>query len=240
MAERDDFLGRWSRRKGEARQGLRKKAPPRGPRGAEEPDAGVAERPVETPPAAEPRSEQAALRVPDEAGELQAGSTPEEAPEIDPAEFENIDFDKLGYGDDYTRFMQKGVPEAIRRRALRALWQSDPILANVDGLNDYDEDFTDAALAVKTLVSSWNPGKGYMTDEERLASYVEGSDPPDQVEDVEPAEDVEADAEAVAAAETEDGAPPEDDAGPDDVGEKVETAETDTDQGDPAKKSDET
>ena len=160
MAERDDFLSRWSRRKGEAREGLRKKEPPREAR-TDKPGTAVVQKPADTPLDTEPPAEQAALRVTDETGEEQTSAAPDEAPEVDPAELENIDFDKLGYDDDYTRFMQKGVPEAIRRRALRALWQSDPILANVDGLNDYDEDFTDAALAVKTLVSSWNPGKGH-------------------------------------------------------------------------------
>jgi hypothetical protein len=37
--------------------------------------------------------------------------------------------------------MREGVPEALRNRALRKLWLSDPVLANLDGLNDYDEDF---------------------------------------------------------------------------------------------------
>ena len=86
--------------------------------------------------------------------------------------------------------MKQGVPEAVRRRALRMLWQSNPILANIDGLNDYDEDFTDAALAVKVLTSSYKPGLGYLTEEERIASYSEearkvGEEPAEDDMDVE-------------------------------------------------------
>jgi hypothetical protein len=51
------------------------------------------------------------------------------------------DIDSLDKDSDYTPFMQDGVPEELKKLALRALWRSDPVLANLDGLNDYDEDF---------------------------------------------------------------------------------------------------
>jgi hypothetical protein len=37
--------------------------------------------------------------------------------------------------------MAKGVPKALRNQALKKLWRSNPILANLDGLNDYDLDY---------------------------------------------------------------------------------------------------
>jgi len=83
--------------------------------------------------------------------------------------FADVDFEALDYGSDYTRFMGKDVPEMVQRRALRALWRSDPVLANVDGLNDYDEDFTNAARAVEHLVTAYKTGQGYRTDEEMAA-----------------------------------------------------------------------
>jgi hypothetical protein len=58
---------------------------------------------------------------------------------IDPADLPDID--SLGKDSDFTVFMQDGVPEALRNRALRKLWTTDPVLANLDGLNDYEEDF---------------------------------------------------------------------------------------------------
>jgi uncharacterized protein DUF3306 len=51
------------------------------------------------------------------------------------------DVDTLGKDSDYTGFMRDGVPEELKKLALRALWRSDPVLANLDGLNDYDEDY---------------------------------------------------------------------------------------------------
>ena len=93
-----------------------------------------------------------------------------EPPGADPAgaeaEFDDVDFDKLDKSSDYTRFIRTNVPAAIQRRALRKLWASDPVFEVLDGMNDYDEDFTDAALAVKTLKTAWQVGKGYLKDED--------------------------------------------------------------------------
>ncbi|MBY6160833.1 DUF3306 domain-containing protein [Mameliella alba] len=52
------------------------------------------------------------------------------------------------------------VPQRLRTRALRRLWRLNPVLANVDGLVDYGEDFTDAALAVEKLQTVYQVGKG--------------------------------------------------------------------------------
>ena len=60
------------------------------------------------------------------------------------------DIDSLEADSDFTPFMQAGVPERLKNLALRKLWRSDPILANVDGLNDYDEDFK-LAMEVGTI-----------------------------------------------------------------------------------------
>jgi len=48
----------------------------------------------------------------------------------------------LDGGSDYTGFLADGVPEELTRAALRRLWRTDPVFANLDGLNDYDEDFS--------------------------------------------------------------------------------------------------
>ncbi len=66
--------------------------------------------------------------------------------------------DEVVSGDDLTGFFKEGVPEFIRRRALRALWVSNPILANLDGLNDYDTDFT---IIEPIISSSYTAGVGY-------------------------------------------------------------------------------
>jgi hypothetical protein len=50
--------------------------------------------------------------------------------------------DELTDQSDFSAFLKKGVPEELKNLALRKLWRSNPIFANLDGLNDYDEDFT--------------------------------------------------------------------------------------------------
>lgn len=75
----------------------------------------------------------------------------------------------LGPGDDFTAFMGKAVPEAIRRRALRTLWRTNPVLANVDMLVDYGEDFTDAATVVANLQTTYQVGKGMLKHVEEMA-----------------------------------------------------------------------
>lgn len=63
-------------------------------------------------------------------------------------------------GTDVTGFMKKEIPELIRRKALRALWRSNPVLAVLDGLNDYDEDYTDAAYIGTTVNTIYKVGEG--------------------------------------------------------------------------------
>ncbi|MEM7426246.1 MAG: DUF3306 domain-containing protein [Pseudomonadota bacterium] len=127
---RDDgegLLSRWAKRKEAVRQ-------------EEETEAAAlaepAQEPVELP---EPETEEEALAQLSEA-------EPELAEQLSA-----IDIDKLTFDDDFTVFMQKKVPQIIRRRALSKLWLSHPILANLDGMNEYDEDYTQAADAAEMV-----------------------------------------------------------------------------------------
>ncbi|NNE52286.1 MAG: DUF3306 domain-containing protein [Sulfitobacter sp.] len=106
------------------------------------------------------------------------------------------DPDTLGPGDDFTAFMAKAVPEAIRRRALRTLWRSNPVLANVDMLVDYGEDFTDSAMAVENIQTAYRVGKGMLKHIEemaRQAALEEETVTPDDTGDEETPEDLPAD-----------------------------------------------
>lgn len=76
------------------------------------------------------------------------------------ADLDLPDPDDLGQGDDFTVFLSKTVPQRIRTRALRRLWLTNPVLANVDGLVDYGEDFTDASCVVENLQTAYQVGKG--------------------------------------------------------------------------------
>ena len=71
------------------------------------------------------------------------------------------DPDAIELGTDITGFMRKEIPELLRRRALRSLWKSNPVLAVLDGLNDYDEDFTDAANTGKAIQTLYKVGQGF-------------------------------------------------------------------------------
>lgn len=101
------------------------------------------------------------------------------------AALELPDPDTLKLGDDFTAFMAKAVPEHIRRRALRTLWRSNPVLANVDMLVDYGEDFTDSAMAVENLQTAYQVGKGMMKHVEEMARQAAELENPQPVE-VEP------------------------------------------------------
>lgn len=81
-------------------------------------------------------------------------------------ELEAVDIDTLTYDNDFTIFMKSWVPGPLRQRALRKLWTTNPALAVLDGLNDYDLDYTDAAMQAGQVVSSYLPGRGYAAMEE--------------------------------------------------------------------------
>lgn len=83
------------------------------------------------------------------------------------------DPDLMQMGDDFAAFMNTAVPERLRRRALRTLWRSNPVLANLDGLIDHGEDFTDAAMVVPNMKSAYQVGKGMMRHVEALAKAAE-------------------------------------------------------------------
>lgn len=107
------------------------------------------------------------------------------------------DPDLLEAGDDFRAFLQAAVPEHLRRRALRKLWVSNPVLANLDGLNDYDGDFTGGSVGPGMLKTAYQVGRGLVRDlvedgpeAEAGASAAAAATPPapapqggDQVED---------------------------------------------------------
>jgi hypothetical protein len=84
---------------------------------------------------------------------------------------EAIDLETLSYDSDYELFLKEGVPEELKNQAMRKLWRSNPVLANVDGLNDYDENFADPAL--NTFTSIWQVGKGFLTEKDKHEPLVQ-------------------------------------------------------------------
>ena len=76
------------------------------------------------------------------------------------------DPDDMAPGDDFSAFMATGIPERLRNRALRKLWLTNPVLANLDELVEYGEDYTDAATVVENLQTAYRIGKGFLRREE--------------------------------------------------------------------------
>ena len=114
--------------------------------------------------------------LPPEPGEESAASAPDISEEEAAARQKEIDDyvaslpepESLSYDSDFTAFFMEGVPEVLKRRAMRVLWRSNPVLANLDGLIDYGEDFTDKATVVPNLKTLYRVGKGMFTDEDLI------------------------------------------------------------------------
>jgi len=152
----DDFgakLSRWSQRKAAARRGA-----PLEEASGERSDQETA---VASPPVVEsgPPASPAAENVP----------AAEELPVLPPVE-------ELTAESDYTAFLADNVPEEIKRAALRKLWRSDPVFGELDGLNDYDEDYNLASSLIGSVQSAYKAGKGYIDEaEEKLAQAESGT-----------------------------------------------------------------
>ncbi len=91
------------------------------------------------------------------------------------------DPDAIELGTDITGFMRKEIPELLRRRALRSLWKSNPVLAVLDGLNDYDEDFNDITVAAGGLKTLYKVGQG-LIDKTGQLEQVAGVELDEQIE----------------------------------------------------------
>lgn len=86
--------------------------------------------------------------------------------ELTEEDFEDVDFEALDKSSDYTRFVKANVPAAIQQKALRKLWDSDSVFEVLDGMNDYDEDFTGDGLAGKAFKTAYKVGRGFLDAEE--------------------------------------------------------------------------
>jgi len=200
MADDTDegFLNRWARRK---------------QRAARDPEAKPAAR--DTPGQPTPSEPKPSQPEPSETERAEAEARRRELIDSLPEP------EQLGPEDDYTQFLQDGVPDDLRQRALRRLWTSNPVFANLDGLNDYDLDYTDAATVVENLKTAFQAGRGMVTKDEREAEAAaaeraargepdpetdapENDAPVNDGSEAAEATDAPADAEADAAAESAD------------------------------------
>ena len=149
---RDDngFLGRWSRRK----RAVRRSATASSGRGGAKP----VELARGTPPAPmPPPAADAEARRP-------AAGDRERSDEKAPADLPAVD--ELDKDSDYAQFLRKGVPEALKRQALKRLWTSDPQFHVVDPFTEYGGDYT-VVVPIDALKDTiYKPGLGYLSEEE--------------------------------------------------------------------------
>jgi hypothetical protein len=107
------------------------------------------------------KAERAAADAPEPAVEapVPAVSAPADAaPEVRPEELPPIE--ELTAESDFTPFLRAGVPEELKRLALRKLWRSDPVFANLDGLVEYGEDFGAAFRNPGPVATLFRIGRG--------------------------------------------------------------------------------
>ncbi len=178
MTKRDDegFLERWSRRKQAAQaehagRDLNEEAAP-----ADEKASGAGSEAFDaTASTGTPGGEERAGQGGGDTSHAEIEAANREAAEA-------VDLEALSFESDYSVFLKKGVPSALKNAALRKLWSSNPVLANVDGLNDYDEDFRLGNQLGREFKSAWEVGRGYgrkieemnakLAEERRLAALA--------------------------------------------------------------------
>ncbi len=143
MTEDSDFIRRWSRRKRAARQ---------------------SEKTTEVPPIEDPEADPDSDDISAAVSPKHDDDSPKTGPEDNPEALDLPDIDSLSSESDFKPFLKKGVPKELRNRAMRKLWRVNPAFAHLDGLNDYDGDFTDAATVVKGLKTLYKVGRGFMPE----------------------------------------------------------------------------
>jgi hypothetical protein len=122
MAETEDFLTRWSRRKRGA-----------GVEADVDSGAGGEERTGQQPVTADVQAQRA-----QQTNEPSDESKPEQA--FDLSKLPSLD--SIGPASDIRAFLQPGVPEVLSRAALRRAWSADPAIRDFIGLSENSWDFT--------------------------------------------------------------------------------------------------
>lgn len=147
MADPQDegFARRWSRLKQQARTEASPEAAP----APDLPQAGDTTAPVQ------------------ESSATQSGTDQREEKPFDPADLPPID--SLTAESDYTLFMRKEVPEALRQQALRRLWATDPVLSAPDLYEMYNLDFNAVPTFPEGVKSLYRVGQGMFDELETAA-----------------------------------------------------------------------
>ncbi len=115
--------------------------------------------------AAEPKAAAVAPAAPDDRKE-----------KVDPAALPSID--SLTGDSDFTAFLREGVPEALRRQALRKLWISDPVIAAPDVLDIHNIDYFNMPSFPEGVKTLFRVGQGMLDDGEEVRRESPAAKPP--------------------------------------------------------------
>ena len=74
--------------------------------------------------------------------------------------------------------------------ALRKLWKSNPAFGFIDGLDDYDEDYSAIGIVAQEIFTNYKPGKGMVDPDETEEEIDEAVKAEDEVEPEEEARDL--------------------------------------------------
>ena len=96
------------------------------------------------------------------------------------------DPNKVKKEEELDAFFKSSIPERLKRIAMRRLWRINPIISFADSeINDYADDFTDAATVIDDLQTSYVVGQGYgnfdldenLKEEEQETEIEKNNDP---------------------------------------------------------------
>lgn len=90
------------------------------------------------------------------------------------------DIETLNKDSDFSLFMREGTPEHLRKLALKKLFNSDPAFAVLDGLNDYDEDYSMVGMVAEAVSTRYKPGHGVVSPEDEKKSDQETKKTPNE------------------------------------------------------------
>ena len=126
----------------------------------------------------------------EESAPLDADSTRDEGDEEKTNVDDLPDVETLNESSDYTPFLKDGVPEKLKRMALRKLWKSNPAFGFIDGLDDYDEDYSAIGIVAQEIFTNYKPGKGMVDPDETEEEIDEAVKAEGEVEKVAVSDDI--------------------------------------------------
>lgn len=108
---------------------------------------------------------------------VEGAPAPQNAPPAEASDIELPSIASLTKDSDYTPFLRPGVPDGMRNEALRKLYESDAVYANLDGLLEYGEDFGEPFRNAGVIATVYRVLKGMPGGKDEPAEAAEAAEP---------------------------------------------------------------